>query len=156
MTAPRLRQLYHLITSSSLCQVLFSIFFKIFFRLTPLRLPSNASSFPSLGRLSALFRLPSLCDSFAILAHTTPNVKSFFQFFSSFFILVESAVFPCTFPGISHGRFPLSCKDRHSLRNTRRNADALHYYSRFLKIRPPLRVRTCCKARAIRSQRCRR
>ena len=68
LTASRLRQLDYSITSSSLCQVLFLIFFKIFFRTRFATVPASACSFPSIGRLPALLSLPSLCDSFAILS----------------------------------------------------------------------------------------
>ena len=59
----------------------FFIFFQDFFVPASLRSPSRASSFPSIGRLSAAFFAPSLCDSFTILPLHSPNVKHFFLLF---------------------------------------------------------------------------
>ena len=80
LTAPRLRQPYYCITSSSLCQELFSSFFKIFFVPASLRPPSRASSFPSFGRLSALFR--RRLSATALLFYHYPAAKS-----SPFFLI---------------------------------------------------------------------
>ena len=77
LTAPRLRQPYYCITSSSLCQELFSSFFKIFFVPASLRPPSRASSFPSFGRLSALFRR-RLSATALLFYHTCEPMSSVF------------------------------------------------------------------------------
>ena len=90
MTASRLRQLVYSITSSLLCQVLFLIFFKIFFAPASLRSPPAPALSPlSGGFLRAL--LPSLCDSFAILSLHSSIVNPFFPLFSCLVILLYSA-----------------------------------------------------------------
>ena len=113
-------ELFYSITSASLCQVLFKIFFKIFFVFDSLRfrdshiiishrvrfvknffhlfsrffVPASlrrfpsASSFPSIGRLSAAFFAPSLCDSFTILPHLSPFVKLFLTEFLCLLIVL--------------------------------------------------------------------
>ena len=66
----------------------FFIFFQDFFVPASLRSPSRASSFPSIGRLSAAFFAPSLCDSFTILPHLSPFVKLFLTEFLCLLIVL--------------------------------------------------------------------
>ena len=84
LTAPRLRQLYYCITSSSLCQELFSSFFKIFsFPLRSDRLPAPAL-FPLSGgflRFSDAVSLRQLC----YFITPEPQCQVFFSDFSDFF-----------------------------------------------------------------------
>ena len=88
MTAPRLRQPYYSITSSSLCQALFLIFFKIFFAcLRSGRFPAPLFSL-SWAAFCAL-PLPSLCDSLTMLSHISVNVKCLLQVIFVFFYPCE-------------------------------------------------------------------
>ena len=98
LTAPRLRQLYYCITSSSLCQELFSSFFKIFsFPLRSDRLPA-----PALFPLSGGFLRFSDAVSLRQLHYITTSFPECQALFSSFFMFVECALFSPVVIDIRH------------------------------------------------------
>ena len=97
LTAPRLRQPYYLITSSSLCQVLFLIFSNLFFAPASLRSPFPRQLFSLYRAAFCASPAPSLCDSDAILALSRGNVKHFFPEFLCLLILLLFSAHLLTF-----------------------------------------------------------